>query len=599
MLNFIKNFLSDRTFQVKVNGHLSQVFKQENGVPQGSTLSVSLFLVAINDLCEEIKFPVKSSLFADDLNIWCCGKNTQNIQPVLQDALLSLEKWSSKSGYRFSAPKSQSIIFTLQKKYQTLNIKINNTPIHNTRLLKILGIVFDTRNNWCAHLKELRKTTITRINILKMLAHTSWGANSSSLKMIYKSIILSKLEYGSFLFINASSSNLKMIETVHNSGLRLVSGAFRSSPIPSLLNITQTPPICLIRKKNAMLLAARRTQNNLPIHQGIENLLQNTNIDISGIIRHEGPLTPPWIMDFNINTTLSSLPKTDTLPSIYRKEFLSISENHQEHTKFFTDGSKTNLGVGAAVVYNETKQMFKLPDFCSVFTAEATAISLALDIIYENRMNKAIIFSDSLSTLTSILNIHQPNSISGKIHNQIHRLKSNTQTIIFCWVPSHVGIRGNELADTFAKEAISSHLSRQIHTCTFQDLKTTIDNHILAQWQILWSTLHTKLNKIKPTVSPWPSFLLPRRQEVILNRLRIGHTWVTHKHLMDRSEPEQCQTCGETSTVEHIICHCRKFADIRINLNISDNLEEALSPQSINIKQIINFLKLTGLYHLI
>lgn len=136
------------------------------------------------------------------------------------------------------------------------------------------------------------------------------------------------------------SSNLKMIETVHNSGLRLVSGAFRSSPIPSLLNITQPPPpICLIRKKNAMLLAARRTQNNLPTHQGIKNLLQNTNIDISGIIRHECPLIPPWIMDFNINTTLSSLPKADTLPSVHRKEFLSLSENLQEHTKFFTDGS--------------------------------------------------------------------------------------------------------------------------------------------------------------------------------------------------------------------------------------------------------------------
>jgi len=59
MLNFIKNFLLDRTFQVKVKGYLSQVFKQENGVPQDSTLSVSLFFVEINDLCEEIKFPVK------------------------------------------------------------------------------------------------------------------------------------------------------------------------------------------------------------------------------------------------------------------------------------------------------------------------------------------------------------------------------------------------------------------------------------------------------------------------------------------------------------------------------------------------------------
>jgi len=89
-------------------------------------------------------------------------------------------------------------------------------------------------------------------------------------------------------------------------------------------------------------------------------------------------------MDININITLSLLPKADTLPSVYRKEFHLFSDNHQEHTKFFTDGSKTNLGVGAAVVYNDIKQMFKLPDFCSVFTAEATAISQAFDIIYEN-----------------------------------------------------------------------------------------------------------------------------------------------------------------------------------------------------------------------
>ena len=67
--------------------------------------------------------------------------------------------------------------------------------------------------------------------------------------MIYKFLILSKLEYGLFLFINAKSLNLKMIETVHNTGLKLVSGAFRSSPISSLLNITQTPPICLLKKR--------------------------------------------------------------------------------------------------------------------------------------------------------------------------------------------------------------------------------------------------------------------------------------------------------------------------------------------------------------
>lgn len=119
-----------------------------------------------------------------------------------------------------------------------------------------------------------------------------------------------------------------------------------------------------------MLLAARHSQNNLPSHQGIRNLLQNTNIDLSGIIRHKCPCIPPWCMDININTTLSLLPKADNLPSVQRKEYHLFSDNYQEHIKFFTDGFKKNLRVGVAVVYNEIKQMFKLSDFCLVFTAE-------------------------------------------------------------------------------------------------------------------------------------------------------------------------------------------------------------------------------------
>uniref|UniRef100_A0A2S2QTG3 RNA-directed DNA polymerase from mobile element jockey n=1 Tax=Sipha flava TaxID=143950 RepID=A0A2S2QTG3_9HEMI len=187
LLIFIKNFLEDRFFKVKINGHLSSTFNQENCVPQGSTLSVTLFLVAINYISERIKFPVKSSLFADDLNIWCSGKNTQNIQPYLQDTLLSLAAWSEISGNRFSSFKSQSIIFTRTTKYPSLDVRIYNTQIQTSRSIKILGITFDRKNTWNSHLKDLRKVTMLRMNILETLTHTSWGANSITLKQIYTS----------------------------------------------------------------------------------------------------------------------------------------------------------------------------------------------------------------------------------------------------------------------------------------------------------------------------------------------------------------------------------------------------------------------------
>ena len=50
MYNWIKDFLSDRTFQVKVGAELSVHFSQENGTPQGSVISPLLFLIMINDI---------------------------------------------------------------------------------------------------------------------------------------------------------------------------------------------------------------------------------------------------------------------------------------------------------------------------------------------------------------------------------------------------------------------------------------------------------------------------------------------------------------------------------------------------------------------
>jgi hypothetical protein len=160
--------------------------------------------------------------------------------------------------------------------------------------------------------------------------------------------------------------------------------------------------------------------------------------------------------------------------------------------------------------------------------ADALAISHALDIIKQDTINKSIILSNSLSTLTSIGNFFHPNSISQKIQKQISYLQTNAQTITFICIPSHIGIPGNELADTCAKQSISSPHSLVLCSHTLQDYKHFITEYILKNWQHTWSTLRTKLNEIKPSILPWPTIHLPRCQEVILNRIRIEHIWLTH-----------------------------------------------------------------------
>src|SRR5207253_1047135 len=65
---FLVNFLSERTFRVRVGSCLSDRQVQEAGVPQGGVLSVTLFAIAINGIAQSVSLP--NSMFVDDFALW-------------------------------------------------------------------------------------------------------------------------------------------------------------------------------------------------------------------------------------------------------------------------------------------------------------------------------------------------------------------------------------------------------------------------------------------------------------------------------------------------------------------------------------------------
>ena len=114
------------------------------------------------------------------------------------------------------------------------------------------------------------------------------------------------------------------------------------------------------------------------------------------------------------------------------------------------------------------------------------------------------------------------------------------KTIFFCWIPSHIGIRGNEAADVAAKESLDFNIiASQV---PYTDLKPYINSFIANKWQERWSSCpDNKLFKIKPTLSVWPSgFRNSRKEEVVLSRLRIGHTYFTHSYILRQEDPPEC-----------------------------------------------------------
>ena len=67
--NFVANFLSNRSFKVRIGSTLSDTFKQEQCVPQGSILSPTLFNIKINNIVKCV-YDIDSSLYVDDFGIF-------------------------------------------------------------------------------------------------------------------------------------------------------------------------------------------------------------------------------------------------------------------------------------------------------------------------------------------------------------------------------------------------------------------------------------------------------------------------------------------------------------------------------------------------
>ena len=178
---FIENFMKDRTFKVKVNNSYSDVKIQQNGVPQGSVLSPTLFIIMINDILNDPPEGINLSLFADDVALWITNKSLRHCIKQLQKAIEQLQNWSNKWGLKFSPQKTKAMVFTLRRNILNrfngiLKLKMgNNNNIEFVKDFKFLGLYFDSNLKWNVHIKYLQNSLISAINLLKIIRGINWG----------------------------------------------------------------------------------------------------------------------------------------------------------------------------------------------------------------------------------------------------------------------------------------------------------------------------------------------------------------------------------------------------------------------------------------
>ena len=377
MLRFLKSFLADRYIKVKVGDKLSSPFKQEEGVPQGSVLSVTLFSIAINNITREVYRPVSCSLFVDDFALYCTSSDAVSACRVLQKAIDRVSNWADRTGFKFSSIKTIAVRFTRSRCTEiipTLTIK-GNIILYEDQV-KFLGMTFDKRLTWGPHIDKLKVKVKESLNILKVVSSFDWGAERKALIKLYDSLCRSKLDYGCQIYSSACKSKLKELDVVHNLGLRICTGAFRTSPVESIYVDAGELPLHLRREELGLRYIQRiksnpsnpsfkvlgdcnstlytKPRSSKPFQVRINEEVDDPNVKRQKIKEIDYPIYPPWLMP-KLNVCPKIVTKKNTSDEECRSRFLDHdNSHHKNHIRVFTDGSKSSAGVGAAALIEGT-----------------------------------------------------------------------------------------------------------------------------------------------------------------------------------------------------------------------------------------------------
>lgn len=615
-LAFVSNFLSNRTFRVRANNTLSEEKVQQNGTPQGSSLSVTLFLTAINDISKEIEAPIKVGLYADDLLLYISSNNVTSATKLLQNSITKLEEWSRQTGFTFSSTKTKCMLFDKRPPSTYPVLELHSGQLEFVKEFKFLGLVFDEKLKWEAHIRQLKQHCQNGLNLLKTLSSQTWGADSTTLLRIYRALIRSKIDYGSISYSTAKKSVLKKLDTIHNTALRLAMGAYRTSPVESLYTEANEPPLEIRRHFLSLTYAAKLSSTKYnPTYEHIFSnpgtVHQNNNttdplnvrmkmqdFNYTNILSSEEENPPPWLVEIPLcNTYLTLFPKSSTPIPKLRKKFQKIETKYSGFNALYTDASKTSDGerVGASVITGMNILNFSMPPECSIYTGELYAIAEAIKLSSSYNAKDTVIFTDSLSSIQGIKQLYPKHPTLKNIKRQLYELRIEGKNIELVWIPSHIGIQGNERADIAAKNASVDPASRILQKIPYTDMKHTIHDYTRNLWRERWREVQNKkLYEINPNLNPIQYSGLSRKHQVILTRLRIGHTKITHQHLIQRDEAEVCDTCHTTLNVKHILLECISYQQQRDDASLSSELRTILSPQNIN--NLVTFLKSINIF---
>lgn len=251
--SWFESYLTKRKQRVKIANTFSEFGVIKNGVPQGSVLGAILFLIYINDLCNA-NLIGKVTSFADDTALCYVADNWNDIEEAMNTDMRALQWWFTSNNMLLSPEKTKYINFNLRNEhtfnngiiYKCSECLIKNSQcltacavVSQTNTIKYLGLTLDQELNWKKHVEILKKKLNTILRYFYFLQHL---CSEKILRMLYFSLVNSRLDYGIFCWGGTYETNLKPILMQQKKFVRIIKRKSKLEPSrPLFVNLKIFP----------------------------------------------------------------------------------------------------------------------------------------------------------------------------------------------------------------------------------------------------------------------------------------------------------------------------------------------------------------------
>ncbi|XP_055544311.1 uncharacterized protein LOC129729621 isoform X2 [Wyeomyia smithii] len=457
---------------------------------------------------------------------------------------------------------------------------------------KYLGIWFDSKGTWGCHVRYLIKKCQQRVNFLRTITGSWWGAHPGDLIRLYKTTILSVIEYGCFCFRTAANTHLIKLERLQYRCLRIALGCMHSTHTMSLEVLAGVLPLkdrfwdlttrILIKCEVLNPLVIENFDRLVELHSQSRFMTvyfnhMSQSINPSSYISNRVSLLDT--SDSTVFFDTSMMKETRGIPDHLRvqqipKIFFNKYRNINCDNAFYTDGSLLNGSTGFGIFNNNFTASYNLDNPASVYVAELAAIQYTLGIIETMPTDHYFIFTDSLSSIEALRSMkdvkHSP-YLLGKIREHLSALSAKSTQITLAWVPSHCSIPGNERADSLAKVgSINGDIYER--PIAYNEFFGISRQKTLLSWQASWDKgeLGRWLHSIIPLVStkPWFGRLDVGRDFIrVMSRLMSNHYGLdAHLSRIGLTNSSLC-VCGQGyHDIEHVVWVCTEYCGARSQL---------------------------------